>query len=64
MTENCSAQVFFPRGQKQQAPQVQVSSLKELLQIDTTAEEEALYQQYKTKEPLLSVQYLPGRSNE
>ncbi|XP_037533446.1 latexin [Nematolebias whitei] len=58
-TEECSAQVFFPRGQKQQSPQVQVSSLKELLKIDTKAEEEALYQQYKTKEPLLSVQYLP-----
>lgn len=35
--------------------------LKELLQINTKAEEEALYQQYKAKDPLLSVQYLPGR---
>ncbi|XP_013885029.1 latexin isoform X2 [Austrofundulus limnaeus] len=58
-TEKCSAEVFFQRGGKQSPPQVQVLGLKELLKIKTKAKEEALYQKYKAKDPLLSVQYLP-----
>lgn len=57
-TQKCSAEVFFPRGEKQQSPQVQVSC-EELLNISTKAQEEALYQQYKMNQSLLSAQNLP-----
>uniref|UniRef100_A0A3Q2NZQ6 Latexin n=1 Tax=Fundulus heteroclitus TaxID=8078 RepID=A0A3Q2NZQ6_FUNHE len=57
--ENCSAEVFFPRGVKQLSPQVQVSSCEELLKIDANSEEEALYQQYKTNKTLRTEKRLP-----
>ncbi|XP_022623268.1 latexin isoform X1 [Seriola dumerili] len=49
-TEKCSAEVFFPKGkqQEQSSPQVQASS-EELRKIDTNAQEEAFYQQYKNQ---------------
>ncbi|XP_071352546.1 latexin isoform X2 [Trachinotus anak] len=49
-TENCSAEVLFPRGEQQQQrrPQIQ-ASCKELCKINTKAQEEALYQQYKNQ---------------
>ncbi|XP_017280249.1 latexin [Kryptolebias marmoratus] len=59
-TEKCSAEVFFPgEGKQPSPPQVKVSPLTELLRVDAKAEEEALYQRYRTKDPPLSAQYLP-----
>ncbi|XP_039986834.1 latexin isoform X2 [Xiphias gladius] len=52
-TEKCSAEVLFPRGEQQRSPQVQ-ASCEELLKINTEAQEEAFYQQYKTNQSLLS----------
>uniref|UniRef100_A0A3Q1FQT7 Latexin n=1 Tax=Acanthochromis polyacanthus TaxID=80966 RepID=A0A3Q1FQT7_9TELE len=57
-TQKCSAEVFFPHGQKQESPQVQ-ASCEELLNISTKAQEEALYQQYKMNQTLISAQNLP-----
>ncbi|XP_037630626.1 latexin isoform X1 [Sebastes umbrosus] len=54
-TETCSAEVLFPKGGP---PQVQVSC-EELLKINTIAQEEALYQQYKMNQNLQSAQNLP-----
>ncbi|XP_047450378.1 latexin isoform X2 [Mugil cephalus] len=56
--QKCSAEVFFPRGETPLSAQVQVSC-EELLSINTTAQEEALYQQYKTNQTLQSAQKLP-----
>ncbi|XP_028276125.1 latexin isoform X2 [Parambassis ranga] len=58
VTQTCSAEVFFPRGETQSSPHVQ-ASCEELLKTDTKAQEEALYQQYKTNQGLLSSQRLP-----
>ncbi|XP_078102213.1 latexin isoform X1 [Sander vitreus] len=57
-TEKCSAEILFPRGEQQRSPQVQ-ASYEELLKINTKAQEEALYQQYKMNSGLLSAQNLP-----
>ncbi|XP_034404807.1 latexin [Cyclopterus lumpus] len=57
-TENCSAEVLFPRGEQQRSPKVQ-ASCEELLKINSTAQEEALFQKYKTNQRLLSAQNLP-----
>ncbi|XP_067450945.1 latexin isoform X1 [Thunnus thynnus] len=57
-TEKCLAEVLFPRGKQQGSPHVQ-ASYEKLLKINTTAQEEALYQQYKMKHSLLSAQNLP-----
>ncbi|XP_059187558.1 latexin isoform X2 [Centropristis striata] len=57
-TEKCSAEVLFPRGERQGAPQVQ-ASCGDLLKNDTKAQEEALHNQYKTNQTLLSAQNLP-----
>ncbi|XP_038549209.1 latexin isoform X1 [Micropterus salmoides] len=59
-TEKCSAEVLFPRGEQQRSAQVQ-ASCEELLKINTKDQEEALYQQYKTNQSLLSAQHLPDR---
>uniref|UniRef100_A0A3P9IXZ6 Latexin n=1 Tax=Oryzias latipes TaxID=8090 RepID=A0A3P9IXZ6_ORYLA len=56
-TQKCSADVFFPRGEPTQPPEVK-ASCEELLQ-NTTAQEEALYQRYKEGHSLLSAQYIP-----
>ncbi|KAM6988165.1 latexin [Tautogolabrus adspersus] len=57
-TEKCSAEVLFPRGERQGSAQVQ-APCDELLKINITAQEEALYQQYKNNHSLLSAQHLP-----
>uniref|UniRef100_UPI0037E93061 latexin isoform X1 n=2 Tax=Semicossyphus pulcher TaxID=241346 RepID=UPI0037E93061 len=57
-TEKCSAEVLFPRGERQGSAQVQ-ASCEELLKSNITAPEEALYQQYKNNQSLLSAQNLP-----
>ncbi|XP_029373676.1 latexin isoform X2 [Echeneis naucrates] len=59
-TENCSAEVLFLRGEKQQQPsppQVQASCY-ELSAINTKVQEEAFYQKYKTNQSLMSA-HLP-----
>ncbi|XP_026228467.1 latexin isoform X2 [Anabas testudineus] len=58
ITEKCSAEVLFPRGEKPGSPEVQ-ASCEELRNINIKAQEEALYQQYKRNQSLLSAQYLP-----
>ncbi|KAM6933159.1 latexin [Xenentodon cancila] len=58
-TQKCSAEVFFPLGEKSLPAQVQASSCEELLKNSTTVEEEALYHKYKLNQSLLSAQYLP-----
>ncbi|KAM9853594.1 latexin isoform 2-T3 [Aulostomus maculatus] len=55
-TVRCSAEVVFARGEN--SSQVQVSC-EELLKINTTAQEEALYQQYKIQRNFLSAENLP-----
>lgn len=57
-TQTCSAELFFPKGKGQQPPEVK-ASCEELLKIDIKAQEEALYQKYKTNQTLMSAQYLP-----
>ncbi|XP_062242630.1 latexin isoform X1 [Platichthys flesus] len=56
-TENCTAEVLFPGGEQQRPPQVQ-ALLEELPTTDTKAEEEALFQKYKTNQGQLS-EHLP-----
>ncbi|XP_010744590.3 latexin isoform X2 [Larimichthys crocea] len=56
-TEKCSADIFFPRGE-QHSPEVQASCV-ELLKNDTKVQEEALYQQYKMNQTLLTAHHLP-----
>lgn len=58
-TENCSAEVLFSRGEQQRSAQVQ-ASCEALLKIDTKAQEEEFYQQYKMNQSLQSAQHLPG----
>ncbi|XP_051255096.1 latexin isoform X1 [Dicentrarchus labrax] len=58
-TEKCSAEVLFPRGERQGSAQVQASSWEELLKNDTEAQEEALYQEYKMNQSLVTAQNLP-----
>lgn len=58
-TENCSAEVLFSRGEQQHSAQVQ-ASCEALLKIDTKAQEEEFYKQYKMNQSLQSAQYLPG----
>ncbi|XP_069004285.1 latexin [Embiotoca jacksoni] len=57
-TQKCSAEVLFPRGERRHSAQVQ-APCDELLKINTAAQEEDLYQQYKMNQILLSAQYLP-----
>ncbi|XP_029964769.1 latexin isoform X2 [Salarias fasciatus] len=56
--QKCSVEVLFPRGEKQRSADVQ-ASCEELLKINTTAQEQALYEQFKTNKSLVSAQYLP-----
>ncbi|KAM4565859.1 latexin isoform 1-T1 [Odontesthes bonariensis] len=58
-TQKCSAEVFFPQREKPLLAQVKASPCEELLNNDTQAQEEALYQQYKNNQSLLSAQHLP-----
>ncbi|XP_031599790.1 latexin isoform X2 [Oreochromis aureus] len=57
-TQTCSAELSFTKGKGQQPPEVK-ASCEELLKIDIKAQEEALYQKYKTSQTLMSAQYLP-----
>ncbi|XP_029922773.1 latexin isoform X2 [Myripristis murdjan] len=57
-TEKCSAEVLFPALENQRSPQVQ-ASCEALLTANTTAQEEALYQQYRRNHTLLSGHNLP-----
>ncbi|XP_041666979.1 latexin isoform X2 [Cheilinus undulatus] len=57
-SEKCSAEVFFPRGERQGLDKVQ-ASCDELLKANTTAQEMALYEQYKNNQGPLSAQHLP-----
>ncbi|XP_011606666.1 latexin [Takifugu rubripes] len=59
-TENCSAEVFFAKGEERTPAQVEVSC-KELIKNNTLDQEEALFQQYKTNQSLLSAHDLPDR---
>lgn len=59
-TEKCSAEVFFTKGEGVNPAQIEVAC-KELIKNQTLDQEEALYQQYKTNQSLLSVHNLPGR---
>ncbi|XP_041851708.1 latexin isoform X2 [Melanotaenia boesemani] len=58
-TQKCSAEVFFPQGEGPLLAEVQASPCDELLHIDTKLQEEALYQQYRNNQSLLSAQNLP-----
>ncbi|CAG6002427.1 unnamed protein product [Menidia menidia] len=58
-TQKCSAEVFFPRGEKQLSAQVKASPCEELLSNDVKAQEEALYQRYSSNQSLMSAEYLP-----
>lgn len=59
-TENCSAEVFFAKGEERKQAQVEVSC-EELIKNKTLDREEALFQQYKTNQSLSSAHNLPGR---
>uniref|UniRef100_A0A8C8LW59 Cystatin LXN-type domain-containing protein n=1 Tax=Oncorhynchus tshawytscha TaxID=74940 RepID=A0A8C8LW59_ONCTS len=54
----CSAELFFPGGEGQSAPQVQ-ASCEGLHQSNTTAQEEAFYQQHRTSNNLASGNNIP-----
>uniref|UniRef100_A0A673XD15 Latexin n=1 Tax=Salmo trutta TaxID=8032 RepID=A0A673XD15_SALTR len=56
----CSAELLFPGGEGQNAPQVQVSC-EGLCQSNTTAQEEAFYQQHRASNNLASGSNIPGR---
>ncbi|TNN80406.1 Latexin [Liparis tanakae] len=57
-TEECSAEVLFPSGDRQRSPEVR-ASCEELLKVDLTAQEEALFLKYTRNQSLLSAQNLP-----
>uniref|UniRef100_A0A673XBH4 Latexin n=1 Tax=Salmo trutta TaxID=8032 RepID=A0A673XBH4_SALTR len=54
----CSAELLFPGGEGQNAPQVQVSC-EGLCQSNTTAQEEAFYQQHRASNNLASGSNIP-----
>ncbi|XP_029628205.1 latexin isoform X2 [Salmo trutta] len=54
----CSAELLFPRGEGQSAPQVQ-ASYEGLLQSNTTAQEEAFYQQHRASNNMVSGNDIP-----
>lgn len=58
-TEKCSAEVFFTKGEERNPAQIEVAC-KGLIKNKTLDQEEALYQQYKTNQSLLSAHNLPG----
>lgn len=58
-TEKCSAEVFFTKGEERNPAQVEVAC-EGLTKNKTLEQEEALYQQYKTNQSLLSAHNLPG----
>ncbi|XP_077396581.1 latexin isoform X2 [Festucalex cinctus] len=59
-TASCSAEVRFPREANHQPPQVRILSYgDDLLKINVSVQEEALYEQYKRTQSLLFAQNLP-----
>lgn len=58
-TEKCSAEVFFTKGEERNPARVEVAC-EGLIKNKTLDQEEALYQQYKTNQSLLSAHNLPG----
>jgi len=58
-TVKCSAEVFFPSGDRQRSPEVR-ASCEDLLKANLTAQEEALFHKYNMNQSLLSAQNLPG----
>ncbi|XP_036817946.1 latexin isoform X1 [Oncorhynchus mykiss] len=54
----CSAELLFPGGEGQSAPQVQ-ASCEGLLQSNTTAQEEAFYQQHRASNNMVSGNDIP-----
>lgn len=58
-TEKCSAEVFFTKGEERNPAQIEVAC-EGLIKNKTLDQEEALYQQYKTNQSLLSAHNLPG----
>lgn len=58
-TETCSAEVFFTKGEERTPAQIKVAC-EGLIKNKTLDQEEALYQQYKTNQSLLSAHNLPG----
>lgn len=59
-TEKCSAEVFFTKGEERNPARVEVAC-EGLIENKTLDQEEALYQQYKTNQSLLSAHNLPDR---
>lgn len=57
-THKCTAGVLFPSEERQGSPDVSVSC-EELEKLNTTKDEEALYQKLKTRTSMLSAQNLP-----
>ncbi|XP_041733299.1 latexin isoform X1 [Coregonus clupeaformis] len=55
----CSAELLFPGGEGQSAPQVQ-ASCEGLLQSNTTAQEEAFYQQHRASNNMVSGKDIPN----
>lgn len=62
-TEKCSAEVFFTKGEERNPARVEVAC-EGLIKNKTLDQEEALYQQYKTNQSLLSAHNLPGGCEE
>ncbi|XP_055022899.1 latexin isoform X2 [Boleophthalmus pectinirostris] len=57
-THKCSAEVLFPRGERQGVSEVSVSC-EELGTLNTIKDDEALYEKLKTRESMLMAQSLP-----
>ncbi|XP_033833575.1 latexin isoform X1 [Periophthalmus magnuspinnatus] len=57
-THKCSAEVLFPRGEIQGSPEVSVLC-EELETLNTTKDDEALYQKLKTRQSMVVAQNLP-----
>lgn len=58
-TEKCPAEVFFAKGEERTPAQVEVTC-PGLIKNNTLEQEEALYQQYRRNQSLLSAHDLPG----
>lgn len=54
----CTAEIFFPVGERQGPPEVH-ASCEEIEKLNTTKDDEALYQKLKSRTSMLSVQNLP-----
>lgn len=57
-TYKCTADILFPRGERQGSPEVHVSC-EDLEKLNTTNDDEAFYQKLKTRTSLVATQNLP-----